>query len=83
MPHCHKRPNGNLVVEGNWSVRDNEEKWEYSLSRRMPTQDIGKGNTVVSDTIADLQIDRQEAGHVRDSYRRGWLLQWMDKWQPF
>ena len=24
-----------------------------------------------------------EAGHVRDSYRRGWALQWLDKWQPF
>jgi flagellar L-ring protein precursor FlgH len=83
---CHivdKRPNGNLVVEGTWSVSDNEEKWEYSLAGECRPEDIGKGNTIISDTIADLRIIRQEAGHVRDSYRRGWLLQWMDKWQPF
>ncbi len=83
---CHvvdKRPNGNLVVEGTWSVSDNEEKWEYSLSGECRPDDVGKGNTVISDTIADLRIIRKEAGHVRDSYRRGWLLEWMDKWQPF
>ena len=83
---CHivdKRPNGNLVLEGTWSVSDNEEKWEYSLSGECRPEDIGKGNTIVSDTIADLRIIRQEAGHVRDSYRRGWMLQWLDKWQPF
>jgi flagellar L-ring protein precursor FlgH len=83
---CHvvdKRPNGNLVLEGTWSVSDNEEKWEYSLSGECRPDDVGKGNTIISDTIADLRIIRQEAGHVRDSYRRGWMLQWLDKWQPF
>jgi flagellar basal body L-ring protein FlgH len=83
---CHvvdKRPNGNLVLEGTWSVSDNEEKWEYSLAGECRADDIKDGNTIISDNIALLRIGRQEAGSVRDSYRRGWALQWLDKWQPF
>jgi flagellar L-ring protein precursor FlgH len=83
---CHvvdRRPNGNLVIEGTWSVSDNEEKWEYSLSGECRPEDVKPDNSLISDTIADLKIIRREAGHVRDSYRRGWALEWLDKWQPF
>ena len=78
-----KRPNGNCVLEGTWSVHDNEENWEYSLSGEVRPEDIKPDNSVVSDTIADLKVIKREAGHVRDSYRRGWALEWLDKWQPF
>ena len=78
-----KRPNGNCVLEGTWSVHDNEENWEYALSGEIRPQDIKPDNSVISDNIADLKIIRKEAGHVRDSYRRGWALEWLDKWQPF
>ena len=78
-----KRPNGNCVLEGTWNVNNNEEKWEYSLSGEVRPEDIKPDNSVVSDTIADLKIIKREAGHVRDSYRRGWALEWLDKWQLF
>jgi flagellar L-ring protein FlgH len=78
-----KRPNGNLVLEGSWSVSDNEEKWEYSLAGECRADDIKSDNSIISDTIADLKVVKREAGHVRDSYRRGWALEWLDKWQPF
>jgi len=78
-----KRPNGNCLLEGTWSVRDNEENWEYALSGEIRPEDIKPDNSILSDTIADLKIIRREAGHVRDSYRRGWALEWLDKWQPF
>ena len=78
-----KRPNGNCVLEGTWNVSNNEENWEYSLSGEVRPEDIKPDNSVVSDTIADLKIIKREAGHVRDSYRRGWALEWLDKWQPF
>jgi len=78
-----KRPNGNCVLEGTWNVSDNEEHWEYSLPGEVRPQDIKPDNSVVSDTIADLKIIKKEAGHVRDAYRRGWALEWMDKWMPF
>jgi len=78
-----KRPNGNCVLEGTWNVSNNEEHWEYSLSGEVRPEDIKPDNSIISDTIADLKIIKREAGHVRDSYRRGWALEWLDKWQPF
>jgi flagellar L-ring protein precursor FlgH len=77
------RPNGNLVLEGRRTVNNNEENWDYSLTGEVRPQSILPGRTVLSDNIADLRIIKKETGHVRDGYRRGWALEWLDKWQPF
>lgn len=77
------RPNGNLVIEGRASVRNNEEVWEYALTGEIRPKDILPNNTIQSDSIANLRIDKREMGHVRDGYRRGWALRWLDKYQPF
>lgn len=77
------RPNGNLVLEGSREVHNNEEVWEYTLTGECRAADILPPNIVKSDYIADLKIIKREAGHVRDGYRRGWALEWLDKWQPF
>ena len=76
------RPNGCLILEGHNTVKNNEEVWDYAQRRNSP-EDIKPNNTILSENVAMLRIDKQEKGHVRDSYRRGWLLEWMDKWQPF
>jgi flagellar L-ring protein FlgH len=33
--------------------------------------------------VADIKILKHENGHVRDGYDRGWLLKWLDTYQPF
>jgi flagellar L-ring protein precursor FlgH len=77
------RPNGNLVIEGRRTVHNNSEVWEQSLTGEVRPKDVLPNNTVLSENVAELRIDKREAGHVRDGYRRGWLLKWLDKWQPF
>jgi len=77
------RPNGNLVIEGRRTVRNNSEVWEQSLTGEVRPKDVLPNNSVLSENVAELRIDKREAGHVRDGYRRGWLLKWLDKWQPF
>ena len=77
------RPNGNVVIEGRRTVRNNSEVWEQSLTGEVRPKDVLPNNTVLSENVAELRIDKREAGHVRDGYRRGWLLKWLDKWQPF
>ena len=77
------RPNGVLVIEGRRSIRNNEEVWDLSLTGSVRPEDVLTNNTVLSENIADLRIYKREAGSVRDSYRRGWLMHWLDTYQLF
>ena len=77
------RPNGVLVLEGHRTIRNNNEIWNLSLTGLVRPEDVLTNNTVLSQNIAHLDIDKQEAGHVRDSYRRGWMMRWLDTYQLF
>ena len=46
------------------------------------TEDIMPNNTVRSEHIAELRIN-SAVGHIRDAYRRGWLMRWLDEYQLF
>jgi flagellar L-ring protein FlgH len=77
------RPNGIMVIEGTNAVKNNDEVSNYSLTGEIRKEDIKPDNSVLSSSIANLRINKYEEGHVRDGYRRGWLLKWLDKYQPF
>lgn len=77
------RPNGTLVVEGTKKVQNNIESWECCLAGVIRPDDVLPNNTVLSENVAEMRIFKREAGHVRDGYRRGWLLELLDKYQPF
>lgn len=77
------RPNGMLVLEAHQSVRNNNEVWEFSLAGLVNPKDIAPGGVVLSRDIVDLRIDKREHGHIRDSYKRGWFVRWLDQFHPF
>ncbi len=77
------RPNGNLVIEARKRVQLDDEIWENALTGIVRREDVDPRNRITSDAIAELSINRRTVGHVRDSYRRGWLNKWYDKWAPF
>ena len=77
------RPNGLLVLEGHESIQFNEEQWDMSLQGAVRPEDVLPDNTVQSKKVFGLRIDKREKGHVRDAYRRGWLLRVMDRLHPF
>jgi len=77
------RPNGNLILEGRRSIQNNNETWDYFLIGEIRPGDILPNNTVLSENVAELRIHKRESGHVRDGYRRGWLLRALDRLQPF
>lgn len=77
------RPNGTIVLEGRSFVQVNTEQWELSLTGIARPEDILPNNTVLSEDLASLRINKREAGHVRDGYRRGWLMKFLDRYQPF
>ncbi len=78
-----KRPNGLLVIEGRRTIQNNNDIWEQGVSGIVRPKDILPNNTVLSENVAELKITKREQGHVRDGYRRGWLLKLMDKYQLF
>jgi flagellar L-ring protein precursor FlgH len=77
------QPNGNIVLEARKSITQSDNKFEASLSGICRAEDIGPNNVILSRHIYDLRIDRQDSGHVRDGYSRGWLTKWYARLKPF
>jgi flagellar L-ring protein precursor FlgH len=77
------RPNGNLYVEGDQTIRNNEEEWKIFISGEVAREAIQPDRTVSSKSMAKLKIDKAEDGQVRDGYARGWFNRWYDKYKPF
>ena len=77
------RPNGHLVLEAHRKIRNNDEQWMQSLSGIVRPEDVLPNNTVLSEDVAELHIDKYEEGHVRDGYRRGWLYKFIDRYGAF
>lgn len=76
------RPNGNLIVEGRRSINNNNEAWELWLMGAVRAEDVLPNNTVLSENVAELRIIKRESGHVRDGYRRGFLMRFLDRFSP-
>jgi flagellar L-ring protein FlgH len=76
-------PNGNLVLEAHRVIDNNNEQWVHSLSGVCRREDVGPNNVVLSKDVANLRVKKQEMGHIRDSYKRGWLTRWWDQLGPF
>ena len=77
------RPNGNLVLEARKAIRVNDNLWETSLSGMCRAEDIAPDNVVLSKDLIDLEIRKEDRGHLRDAYSRGWLQRFVDRFGPF
>ena len=77
------RPNGLLVLEARKQIRANDNLWETSLTGICRAQDIAPDNVVLSKDLIDLEIHKDDRGHLRDGYKRGWFQRWFDRVQPF
>lgn len=77
------RPNGNLVLEAHENQKWNNEIYEAAISGIVRPQDVLPNNTVLSEDISELQLYVRQAGHIRDSWRRGWLWLFLDRHKPF
>lgn len=77
------RPNGNLVLEGRNTMKVDDELVEDTITGTVRPEDITPENWVLSEKLAEKQINRRTLGHVRDSYKRGWLTRFWDGVNPF
>ncbi len=77
------RPNGSMLLEARKTIRVNDNLWETSLTGLCRAQDISPDNVVLSKDLIDLDIKKEDRGHLRDGYKRGWFQRWFDRIQPF
>jgi flagellar L-ring protein precursor FlgH len=63
-------PGGNLRIEGRKGIRINSENQTVTLRGVIRTPDIGPGNRVSSERIADLAVEMDGKGVINDAIRR-------------
>lgn len=77
------RPNGNLVLEARKKINANDDLWEYTLHGEVRFEDVMRNNTVMSENIANLHIEKRQQGRVQSSTGRRWGNKMIDRFWPF
>jgi flagellar L-ring protein precursor FlgH len=76
--------NGNLVVQGDKSLRLNQGDEFIHISGVIRPADIATNNTVTSDKLADAHISYSGKGVIDSSNRMGWLTRFFNSvFSPF
>jgi flagellar L-ring protein precursor FlgH len=74
--------NGNLFIEGTFSSNIGEEGKIMYMSGFIRPEDIGQGNKIESEMIADLEIKEIPSGSSYDAVRRTWGARMIEQWKP-
>jgi len=64
-------PNGNLVLEARTHIKTDDEEATMKVTGICRPDDITPANTVLSNQIHDLAIDKVHVGELRDSSKKG------------
>ncbi|MBG80815.1 MAG: hypothetical protein CMJ39_08935 [Phycisphaerae bacterium] len=72
------RPNGNLVLEARTRIRTDDEEWYTQLTGVARPVDVTAANTILSNQIFDLQIEKRHKGEVPSAASKGILAQALD-----
>ena len=76
-------PNGDLVIEGVKEIKVNNERQMLRLFGVVRSRDVGPGNVVLSNAIANMLVQVDGKGVLSDSIKQGWLLGIVSKFWPF
>ncbi len=77
------RPNGNLVLEARKKINAGDDLWEYTLHGEVRYEDVLSNNTVLSENIANLNIEKRQDGRNYSSVKRRWGTKLYDLLWPF
>ena len=72
-------PNGNLLVQGNKEIQIVDEQQVVTVSGIVRPQDIGTDNQVASYMMADVRINYEGKGAIRDNQKRSIFTRFWDK----
>ncbi len=71
-------PNGNLVLEARTTITSDKESTCIKLTGICRPEDITAGNTVLSNQVHDLKVEKMNTGFVKDAADKGVLAQVLD-----
>lgn len=77
------KPNGTMVLEAVRHLRTDKEEQIMRLSGTCRVEDVTVDNTILSTQLADLNLSKDTKGDVRNGTKRGWLNNFLDKFNPF
>ena len=77
------RPNGNLILEARKKINTGDDHWEYRFHGEIRYEDILSNNTVLSENVADLDIEKIQGGRNHSSVKRRWGTKLYDMLWPF
>ena len=69
------KTNGNLIISGTQSIKQNGEELKITVSGIVRTEDITSDNTVLSSSIGDAKIRVDGSGPIAGKQRQGILSQ--------
>jgi flagellar L-ring protein FlgH len=72
------QPNGNLIVQGDKTLRLNQGDEFVHVSGIVRRADIGTDNTVTSDKVADAHISYSGKGVINSANSMGWLARFFN-----
>lgn len=71
-------PNGNIVLEARTSVRNDDEVSVITVTGVCRGEDVTTGNTVLSNQIHDLRVDKRNEGRLPEANRKGIVTQFFE-----
>jgi flagellar L-ring protein precursor FlgH len=71
-------PNGNLVLEAKTRIKTDEEEMFTQLTGTCRPDDVTAANTILSNQIFNLQIEKMHYGQVKDAANKGILARILD-----
>jgi flagellar L-ring protein FlgH len=77
------KPNGTLVLQATEDIKTDEEEQHVTLIGTCRVQDITADNSVVSNQLFDLSLNKQHKGAIKDTTKRGFLTRLLDVINPF
>lgn len=69
------KPNGNLVVSGTQSIKQNGEEQKITISGEVRPEDVSADNTVLSSYVANAQLKIDGKGPLANKQKQGILTQ--------
>lgn len=77
------KPNGTLVIQAKKRIKTDEEEQDFVLTGVCRAVDLTPDNTILSNTLHDLDVHKATKGAARDTTKRGLIPRLLDFVNPF